>query len=501
MEFKLLRLCLGALHFVVLSALLLKSAQAEQYEQLLNDVSADLASAVPCDQRSSFQIGVLPIEADGVGIDLPVANQIYEKFLAGLISASQNCFTVIDARAAFQTLEYLGKVGVFGEAGKSQLGRMRRSLSSVNFVAQLEIVPDRENFALFITRLTNFETGEAVFRATKRMNLNLPGQGCGENKVPATYALSWVVQKVYQELGQGLLQFEGTYFEYSNIRTSSGLHLENKMRDAIAVGNNGITLVKDHELKDASEKFSRVSLEKMKKVLRTEDDSINFYTGFVPKLVLRYGLCEGDQSAFWFKAFLNNKILAAFVLPSFELEGSNPERLENLIPGQIVNDSVGVRHFNLEVSSNFGRNPALEVGDLLEILVSVERNSWVYCFYIQSDGVGYQIFPNKFTNPKTMNYVRAGDRLQIPNRTDELFQDKFELQISDSSLGFEAVTCYATSENIIDLLPRKFRGKSFDPLTSADMAEIMSIFEKVSEFPIEKETLTLSVFPVGAVRH
>lgn len=484
----------------MLSSLVSPPAAAEPYEGVLEEVAVELVSSFTCDKGSVAQVGMLPIEADEIQLSSKDADRVYETFLAKLVQASKGCFTVIDARSAFQTLEYLGKVGVFGEFGQAQLQRIRRSLASVDFVAQIDIEPTFGGASSFVFRLTNFKTGEAIFRSKRTFNLNSYSKRCEGPSVATLQAIDQSFRAIAEQLKDSPVYLEGAYLENTNIRTQLGFRLQKYMMRVASQENSIIELIDDQNLKERPTRFDGISLSSVRSTLASNSDVSNVVTKANPRLILRFGECGSEGSDVWLKLFLNNDLIGHFVVGDLE-PVSDPGNLnDKRTIAEVYNDDQKIRHFGLNVSTNFGQNPALEVGQFLELSVSVEKDSWVYCFYIQSDGVGIQLFPNKYTNPKSLGFVRAGQIIQIPNRTDPDFPDKFELQISDDSLGVEAVSCYALADDATAVVSKQIKGANFKPVPSETMSGLFEFFESASEFPVEKSSVTLSVFPAGSLR-
>lgn len=484
----------------MLSPLVSPPAAAEPYDDVLKEVAVELVSTFTCGKGNVAQVGMLPIEADEIQLSSKDADRVYETFLAKLVQASKGCFTIIDARAAFQTLEYLGKVGVFGELGQSQLERIRRSLASVDFIAQIDIEPTFDGASSFVFRLTNFKTGEAIFRSKRTFNLNSYAKRCERSSVAILQAIEKSFRAIAEQLKDSPVYLEGAYLENTNIRTQLGFRLQKYIMQAASQENKIIELIHDQNFRESPTRFDGISLSSVRSTLASNSDFPDVTTKANPRLILRYGECGSEGSDVWLKLFLNNDLIGHFVVGDLKLDGD----LDNLngkrtITG-VYNDDQKIRHFGLNVSTNFGPNPALEVGQFLELLVSVEKDSWVYCFYIQSDGVGIQLFPNKYTNPTRPGFVRAGQIIQIPNHTDPDFPDKFELQISDDSLGVEAVSCYALSDDATAVVSKQIMGANFNAVSPEKMSKILEVFESASDFPVEKSSVTLSVFPAGTLR-
>ena len=497
---KCVRLLLRFFVFSVVCSQTIEPAFSEEYKAILNDVASDFVSTLGCDALSDLNVGVLPIEADEIGLSSNEADKIYENFLASLIISADGCFSIIDARAAFKTLEYLGHVGGFAEHGQSQLRRIRKSLSNVNYVAQIDVLPERDEKSPVIFKLTNFETGEAIFRATRKLSFETKPNLCAGESDNIPQVVEKTVRKIESDYKDRVILFDGVYAENTNLRTRLGLKLQRQILVSAALVDEKIEFVETLHLERDRQKFDSVSLSSIKNSLNADEFRSDFMSGTTPKLVVRYGNCSADRSDVWLKFFVNDQVVTHFVVSDTDWDRTNDDTPIYLDNAKNYKENDRLRTFGLSISSNFGPNPAVEVGDVLKLSIQVEKNSWVFCFYIQSDGFGIQLFPNKFTDPEKRSFISAGQVAKIPNQSDLKFPDKFNLQISDDSLGMEAVTCYALADAPSNELPEYVRGNAFDLIEPRKVRNLINIFEKASNFPVEKKSLTLSVFPEGSLQ-
>ena len=477
-----------------------EDAIAGEYQTVLREVAKDLSSTLSCEKTAPLQIGVLPIEPDEIEVAKSDADQVYELFVSELISVSQGCFGVIDARAAFQTLEYIGKVGAFGDKAKFQLGRIRQSLSSVNLVAQIEISPAPNGSYTFILKLTNFDTGVAVFRAVREFNLQRQISGCAGLLLAPQVAFEETIKIIEKVTAGSPVIFEGVYHENTNVRTELALSIGRQMYLSAEKFGGGVQFRENSDSETRSAPFDGISLSRIKEAINSPNDYLRESPKSVPNLVVRYGYCEEKESNIWIKTFLDKKLLSEFVVGDASFTKDAKEVNGNFDQLKSYNDSQSFRSFGLNMSSNFGVNPALQVGDILEISVKTEKDAWLYCFYLQSDGVGIQLYPNKFNRPGQSGFLVGGRTLDIPNRLDPDFPDKFDLQITDDSLGIEVISCYAVADNLNNSLPDFMLGQSFSPITSENMSKVHDILNNTSAYPVEKQSLTLSVFPGGTLK-
>lgn len=82
--------------------------------------------------------------------------------------------------------------------------------------------------------------------------------------------------------------------------------------------------------------------------------------------------------------------------------------------GIVVNPKPG---FSVDVGLNKGgATPSYEVGEHIQISVTVSENSYIYLFNVRSDGQIVQILPNELDGDGRNNYVRSGETKTFPPR-------------------------------------------------------------------------------------
>ena len=89
--------------------------------------------------------------------------------------------------------------------------------------------------------------------------------------------------------------------------------------------------------------------------------------------------------------------------------------------------------FSFHLTTNRGDDPAYSIGEYLNLMIRLDRDAWVYCFYQQSDASLVQIFPN----PEMISQEPrlAGDLLHtIPGET----SFPFKLRLTEPA-GYEAL--------------------------------------------------------------
>jgi hypothetical protein len=101
--------------------------------------------------------------------------------------------------------------------------------------------------------------------------------------------------------------------------------------------------------------------------------------------------------------------------------------------------------FNVQVSLNKGGGdsiPSYQIGENIEISVSVSESSYVYLFSVKSNGEIVQILPNELDADGRNNYLRAGETKRFPPRG-----ASYEFQVT-GPLGLDKVIAVASRSQL-----------------------------------------------------
>ena len=145
--------------------------------------------------------------------------------------------------------------------------------------------------------------------------------------------------------------------------------------------------------------------------------------------------------------------------------------------------------FAFKLTTGAGEDPVLKLGDSLEIILRVDRDAWIYCFYFQADGSTIQIFPNPLLtgsshNPKFI----GGIQYTIPDK--KTFP--FSMPIH-APTGEELIKCFATTRDVSQDLPEELRGHSLDPLRGGKDAQLSNIFQRLPDVTVSEASVSITV--------
>ncbi len=131
-----------------------------------------------------------------------------------------------------------------------------------------------------------------------------------------------------------------------------------------------------------------------------------------------------------------------------------------------------------------GNDPSYAIGETLDLLLSIDRDGWVHCFYRQADRVVVPIFPNDHHREARLEggvlHTIPGDLLP------------FALRFT-APAGVELVKCFAATRDISAELPAYLRGEGLEPLPPDSDATIASIFRAIPGAGLSEASLVITV--------
>ena len=138
----------------------------------------------------------------------------------------------------------------------------------------------------------------------------------------------------------------------------------------------------------------------------------------------------------------------------------------------------------LRLSSVRGRDPTYRIGETLDLLIELDRDAWLYCFYLQVDGRLIKLFPN--IHHRVARLV-GGQQHKVPGA---LYP--FDLDIVEPP-GTELLTCFATTRNVEADLPVDLRRMEIAPLPEDVALGVAEIFRNIPDVGMTEASLTITV--------
>ncbi len=138
---------------------------------------------------------------------------------------------------------------------------------------------------------------------------------------------------------------------------------------------------------------------------------------------------------------------------------------------------------SIRMSSSGGDLGSYRLGDTLEITVSLNKDAYLYCFYKDSQGQVFRVFPND-SAPEARRL--ADEIIVIPGADTD-----FEI-VLDRLGNTEEFGCVAAEVDLLYTLPENLRA-GLEPLPVADLSEIVQAFSAADTLDIAESRLGISV--------
>ena len=145
--------------------------------------------------------------------------------------------------------------------------------------------------------------------------------------------------------------------------------------------------------------------------------------------------------------------------------------------------------FAFKLTTGAGEDPVLKLGDSLEIILRVDRDAWIYCFYFQADGSTIQFFPNPLVPESSHNLKFIGE-IQYIIPDEKTFPIKLPIR---APTGEELIKCFAATRDVTQDLPEELRGRNLDPLKGGKDAQLSNIFQRLPDVTISEASVSITV--------
>jgi hypothetical protein len=139
---------------------------------------------------------------------------------------------------------------------------------------------------------------------------------------------------------------------------------------------------------------------------------------------------------------------------------------------------------SLHIGSDRGPNPIYHLKQKMNMFIEVSRDSYLYCFYRQADGVVMRVFPNRYHESA---FISGGAQQRIPSAA-----MAFEWVFSPP-IGTEMMKCYAFDRDVGEALPRLIRKLDFEPLPYGGLDEVTAQLRSIRGVGIAENSMVVNV--------
>ncbi len=425
------------------------------------------------------QIAIPPLPAEELPLSAAEAQNYVDGFTQALIDVARGRYAVVARKELGAVVNDINEMGMRSDSINPLGALIERSRSDLVAVGHLSLQGD--NIVLSY-KLVESETGRIVSatqRRFKRKIYKLMMQSAD------ALSLQGAAKKAAQELMRELwsvdkIMVQGLRYQSSGIHTSFGRYFMGALSDALRrQATSGPRNINDLEIAPfvvEEEKFRGLqwgkadqtgpSSKKRRYILK------GTYWVFDKTVEIRLHLEDEDgKSRTWRGRVIKSEI---------------PQQLALMPPvapiEEVDNKTLGPIDFFL--SSNKGDHPLFNIGEKMVLAVSTGEDAYLYCYYIQADGVLFRIFPNRFLPSPHIN----GHFLQhIPS-----VGMPFSFQFKPPS-GVEAVKCFALDRDVGEELGLAASKAAFEALPFENERVLTRLFRNLKNTKLSEASLIVTV--------
>ena len=154
-----------------------------------------------------------------------------------------------------------------------------------------------------------------------------------------------------------------------------------------------------------------------------------------------------------------------------------------------LRDNDGLGPFAFHLTSDRGKNAAYGFTEKMKLLIRVDREAWIYCFYRDAAGSTIQILPNPhFWKSYKQPRFEGGVVYTVPEEP----RFNFEFTVSPPA-GQELVKCFAVSRDVTAELPQPLQGQSLTPLPRDLALQLSPAFQALKDAAVSEASFVVTV--------
>jgi hypothetical protein len=460
-------------------------------ERAMDELASQLFTASFCDGSERRSIGIWAFDPDHIPVSAGVADRIYASALNTLIARKPACVDVLDGSAIKDIAEHLKRTGAFREAGENPLLALERANRSVSILAQGDLFA--QDSSVFVS-FRVVESGSAlVLGQTKPWQLpdSLVRSAATDAALSLDVALRRAANQLIAKAGHvDVLMPLGLYYQDTGTQPPLARYILDGLLTAIETESGSSHLLSGPKLRVVSPELS----------LKGKTGANTTIDDFDPLASTSAGAGDGVfelSGRYWQVADAIDLKLVLRSQTAETVSWQGRVRLDGLpdlaAAPKSVNSglgAIGESAFLLQMTSPRGAAPYYRPGEELTVFLRSDREAWLSCFYIDTEGSVTKVLPNQFqAELGADNHLAAGVLRALPDAQ----RDRFKFQFTATTLGEEMLKCFATTRDPAAYLPEPLKGAGFVPL-SADLARrLEALFRSLPNTLVAEAVLTVTV--------
>ncbi len=461
------------------------SRRLESADGGMDRAQAYLREAYDYVRPERLRIAVAPFEQDEIKIAKPVADEFNASLFAALIGKAGRRYDLM-ARAHLKSLiDDMQQTGAWQAADGNPINALLENAGKVDVLIRGRIRLSGQDAVLTYTAIA---MDGRLLAQTQPRRLRLSPEDAKISR--PTVGLDRAIAIAAKDLagrapGLGELLLGGIRFEDSGAQPPLGRYLQGRL--SAAMGEVYSNVVTGRNIK-VNRLRARAGLSKGGAV-RGKDLSDRNLGGKTAAHVLSGSYWElpgaielrlelqgpGGSSATW--------------VGWIEPEDNAGRRIRPRGDFGNLRDNDGLGPFAFHLTSDRGKNAVYAIGDHMQLLIRLDREAWVYCFYRDAAGATIQILPNPhfWQNHKQPNF-KGGVVYTVPEES----RFNFEFTVQPPT-GQELVKCFAVSRDVTADLPPALRGKTLDPMARDLAMQLPAAFRDLPDAAVSEASFVVTV--------
>jgi hypothetical protein len=459
-------------------------------DEIASTVASLLTKAFPtetCKAGTRLSLGLWMFDEDKVPVGPATAERIYQETVSRLLELRPKCIDVLDSAGLAAVANHLSKSGALEKNGGSILA----SLTEANQDVTIVVFPSLFNQGgrtVFSLRAADRATGRTIALTAPTP---LQDKILAENVSDTALSMDATIRAAGKYFAQNAVGMKavrplGIFFEDTGAQPEAGRYMLDKLMAHLSQETvNPVTgktlkirgiavepkatvgsVVEATTLKDSSATDAEERVHDLSGRLWLRDDVVE----------LRLSMADsGGGTLSW------QGRMKVSEFKDLELRPKNPA---------LAARPLETSSFAFQLTSPRGRNPIYRPGEELVLLARLGKDAWVYCFYIDTNGMITTVLPNRFRD-ESNNFNRLAAKIlhQLPDPA----RDRFRFTLTADTMGEELMTCFASTNEIRAQLPKELFASGMSPIPFLRLEQLRSIFGSLKDTAVSEASVTVTV--------
>jgi len=436
------------------------------------------------------RVAIWPFDEESVPIAKDTADELHDIFTASFISHADGRIDIIGRAMIRDLIEDMRVTGRLRSAQDNPTDALLKKAQMIDLLVKGNVKPAGRNISLSFKAIRR-DAVEVAQSQPVRISLKAQERDANRRPVSLDQAMANAAKSFVNNVpDMKTMMLSGLHYQDTGLQPTFARYVMNTIKDHLTAAYSDILTGRRLAVQPLSRNVSGIRGIAVE-ASELKDEAVAAAAG---EYVLSGKYWEFED-ALEVQLNLRNKAGKSFAwvgrvrLDSIGMMAFRPDRINQ---GQAgfdrlrENDGGG---FGFTLTTGAGENPVLKLGELLDLVIRVDRDAWVYCFYFQANGSTIQIFPNPyFWN--TSHTPKLAGTIQHTIPGPETFP--FQLQVQPP-IGEELLKCFATTRDVTQDLPEALRGQSLEPLKGGMEAQLSSIFQRLSNSTVAEASVALTV--------